>query len=965
MRDPDPGDDPPTNGKTDITGIHPGTPRTVAPDGIPLAPQPEAETTRPTDLPPPGDAALAPAVSPTSSCPTDRSVVSGDGLRLAVATNGSVAGVQAGGRCLSRLSYGGGFSVRPVGGQTNLLTNGGFETGSGTPSSWYRSGTGPTISTTAMKFGARSAVITRSSTGTSGDLHQTVALSPNTSYTVGGYTKSYDMTPTSFSATNPIVSRDVSPIEIAAAVKDSSGRLLGTYRAYGYTNTSDWAFQSVGFFAGPSAHSATVSIRINAGRGSAWFDGLTLARVLSASSYAVTTSSVVQKDAATISQIGSVSSLGLDVRATYRAKGNHLRIDGTVELKDGITGDRPFQLVYNLPLDATNWYYADYARGSRRIAAATRYTFDSGQTLPTSRYPWSTLYDGSTAISVGSPLSKPRGYTLRYDTRQGWTITLDLGVSSDATKLDKSATFSILLFTSDPSWGFRGATAKYYAVEPSSFQVFPNPKMNGIPFINPDLDALDPPSTPADESKDFGLGMDIVGISSASSWGIRNAKWGDARSIPSAVYVHMWGDFRQKCAEPNQTTCAARTYDQVVADLQRDASQTSDRRLRDESYASLHDAVRDFNGRIRYDAPVGSYRIFTNSDPDFASSATRPSWVATVQKWQIDTAQAAATTAGTQLDGVYVDSTSGFRQWGAVDDYDRTHWAVADPEPLMFSYDTGKVIQRNYFNNYEQVKRLRASLHAGGQFVALDYNGDEVTAGGYLGTDLTDYFLIENGLPDRDYPQWGVTIDSYALLKRSMANQRPLGSVDQHGCAPGFPVSEMRYRVQQSLFYGIFPGPCRWEKTSWWFPEMRALYKQYTPFFQLLAASGWEVVTNARSSNGNVWMERYGNLRDDDLLYTLRNETSSTQQATLTLNLKNSYDNGVAPRDIAVNLRYQVRLADGTYGTKSVTWKTCNGGVTLNAAHTQATVALSSSTLSGLPALTTGVLKVTRLTSCA
>lgn len=94
------------------------------------------------------------------------------------------------------------------------------------------------------------------------------------------------------------------------------------------------------------------------------------------------------------------------------------------------------------------------------------------------------------------------------------------------------------------------------------------------------------------------------------------------------------------------------------------------------------------------------------------------------------------------MDSFYVDSTSGFRQWGAANDYDKTHWVVADPHLLMFTL-------RHRQGHRCATTPTAASGSTPGPVPGLDYNGEEVTAGGYLGTDLTEYFLIENGLPDR------------------------------------------------------------------------------------------------------------------------------------------------------------------------------------------------------------------------
>jgi hypothetical protein len=969
--------DPPAPEPTPVPGVEPTVAPpagATAPDGVPLGGRPVRSSVRETDLPAPGDPALTTATTPTTgtepsaSCSTTNAISTGDGsMQLAFSSTGAIIGAKAGSRCLERLVYSGGFSARLAGGQPNLLANASFDSGTSTPTSWLRSGSGPVSQATETHAGTRAVQISRTTVGTSGDLHQTVRIATNTNYVLSGWFKSVNVKPTSGAATNPVVTKDVSPLEIQAIVKDSGGRVLpGDYRAYGYTDTADWNFQSVGFRTPSNAYSVTIYLRMKSGSGTGYFDSLYLSQLLAPSSVPTASSTISRVDPVTLSQSMTLTGQPLRIAATYTAKQNHIRIDGKV-ISTGTsssvsTDDRALQVTFNLPVNATNWYWADYARRSRQIATGIRYEFDNHQTTPTSRYPWATVYDGGSAVSIGSPLSVPRGYTTRYDTRQGLTITFDLGVSRSAAKLDNAAPFSILLFTSDPTWGMRAATKKFYDIEPTSFVREYRADNQGIPFIQAGqqgagLDTLDDPNTALDESKDFGLGLNLLGLGYNGEWGKQYLRWDDPRNISAVAYTHLWGDFRDRCPGTDANTCLNQTYDAYVASVRADATGPAGR-TRDESAAALTNAAKDFNGRIRYDlsASRAEYRTFLNGDPDIPST---PTWAGVIQTHMLDKALSVAAEAPGTLEGIYIDSTSGFRQWGQVDDYDRSKWAVADAA-LYLSYASGRVAQRTFFNNYEQVKRTKAWVQARGMYLAMDYNAQELTEGGFLGADLPDYFVIENGLPDRDYPEWGVTMDSYAIHKRSMASQRPVGSVDEHGCKSGFPLNgslgadTLRFRVQQSLFYGIYAGPCRWETTSWYTSAHRAIYKLFTPLFQRLGEAGWEPLTNARSDNTALWLERYGNLKDDDLNFALRNETSTTKTAKLTINLDNSYDRPVGTlTELKAKLQHQTgSYPSGPFSLYRKDYTTTGGTITLDASRSTATLTVS------LPAYTTGVLRV-------
>ncbi|MEO7119312.1 MAG: hypothetical protein ABIZ34_10115 [Candidatus Limnocylindrales bacterium] len=912
----------------------------------------------------------APAPAGTTDCPiSGPTITSGDGLGLAFSSTGAIEGIANGGHCLARLPKAGGFSMRMIGesaGNPELLVNGGFDQVSGSGDliravGWKVSGEAPKVVSSPRHDGSHAVRVKRGAIGTSGSLRQTLALEPGTSYVLAAWFRagkpgvpSTYVQPTADSVTNPIVRSDVSPLVVSAEVKNASGHVIRTATLYGYTDLADWNRATAGFRTTSQPASVTITVRMVDGQGIAWFDSVSLRKLVAPTATGLSDSSVVQADAQALTQHATFTGQPLVLDATYSAQPLSLRIDGTIGLTPGVTGDKAFRVAFTVPIQAIGWSWADYAAASRVIAAAQPYDYDVGQEVPASRYPWATIFTAEDSLSIGAPLSVPRGYSLRYDSREGLVIEFDLALSSDATKLGGTTSFAIQLFTSDPAWGFRAATAKYYLVNPQDFARFPDPQhhLDGATFLNPDLDALDPNGlADGDQSTAFGLGVNIVGLGYKTNWGKKNVLWDDERGYPTVAYTHMWGDFREKCAV-GVTDCPTLTYTQMIAALEEDAASSTSQRIRDESAASLGSGLRDINGRLRYDGHFTEYRIFEDSDPDIPGT---PNWVDVIDRWMRDTAIATADAPPPGiLDGFFSDSTSGYRNWGGVSDYDRSHWAIAD-SPLMFDYESGRVALRSYNANYEQLERLRAFAHDRDMFLSINFNANESTEGGYLGANLADHFLIEKGLPDRIYPRFDTTVDSFAMLKRTVANQKPVSTADQSACEADYPLSDLRARMQQSLFYGIYYGPCRWERTSWWGPGKRALFEEFAPYFRALAVAGWQPITNARSGSAWLRMERFGSLSEGTLVLTLRNETDTTRTASIVVGLDNIYDAPPTPIDhIRMTLDYQ---RTGETSTTRLVYADVPGSdvdrtLTLDAGKTTATLSVT------LPPYTTGILMV-------
>ncbi|MEO7119311.1 MAG: hypothetical protein ABIZ34_10110 [Candidatus Limnocylindrales bacterium] len=907
----------------------------------PIGARPQAPGSVTSGRPP---AAVTPSGSPRTvkgDCATPS-----DCVELTINGDGRVGGLTEGPRVLPMTSgSAGGFSVHMVGNQPNLVVNPGFEQATGWkfPSSGtYRPRRVAVGNAHGGGYVAR-IEIPGSTPQTSAVATQTVNVSPSTSYVVSAWFKTTSIGPNSTETTAPLSYKaGLAPAFVNVQLLDSGNNLLRENWVFSYTGTSGWSRQTLGLKTPGNAAKIKLSLQLKNGSGTAMFDDVSVTRLIASGSSALTTTTQDETGGA-VSQHSTIAgepTLTLD--AIYEPLDHGIEITGIVTDSGatGRSGDRALQVTYLLPLDVTGWSWADTARRARTIKDQHTYGFENGINGPQARYPWATVYDGQSGISLGSPLSLPRGYSMSY-TPQGLQITFDLGVSAAATALGGTATFKIQLFRSDETyragavWGMRGAIATYYELNSDSYVVRTDPAREGIPFYQPPIAEIT-----AQAATDLHLGLNVQTMNNLRNQDFSVFDEAGSRDIYSSVYTHHWGYFPDRCTDGG-STCPLRTYEQVAAQVDADAASSCDtvdlacQRNRDEAIAAKRATALDLNGRYRYDF-LGTYRL--REIPGLTLGST-VEWDEAIKTWQLNLAKdyAAAAPDPTTLDAVYVDSSSGMRPiWGDVDDYDRAKWAVLEePGALTFAYASGEVTLKSFFANYLHLRRLVAWAAANDAFLVLDTNGKEQTPGGILGTDLADWLLVENSLRDLELPPAGVTPDSFGMLKRVLANQRPVSTVD-----PRLANGTLRFkdadptvdtvvsRVNESLFYGIWPGPDRWNSgtaTTWWRNQKYIdLYAHYGELLRTLSASGWEPITNASSARATVWLERYGKASDDDLVIALRNGGNATKSVTITVRFdRDGLSGGIEPATMARELvtDQSVSFSDpnGHVGTFTIT----------------------------------------------
>lgn len=816
-------------------------------------------------------------VAPPPAAAATLSVATTDGLKLSLNTNGTVAGITASGRALPKLANGGGFSLRGAGGAPNLLPNPGFEKdsdGNGVPDGWTRvSGGSVARIGSVARSGSRSVALYNPSTATSGAFSVSVPVKAGTNYVVSAWFRSENVLPTASVVASPDAAGEGrSPLRIRVDETYNSGMVKTSY-AYGYTNTASWNRQFVGFRTSGGIRTVRVTPIIEGGSGKAWIDDLYLGELLQATPTTVGGSVSAQSDGS-VRQRASLSSHGLALDAVYRGAQNHIRVDGTVTNTG--TADKGFQLTYTLPLNAAGWRWGEYVRQSTPIVSGAAYSREARSGLQrTSVYPYSTVYDSRSALSLGMPLRDPRIARIRYEPT-GLSITLDLGVSRAATQLGNRATFSFLIFTSPPAWGFRASTEKYYKIQPTAFQRRTAAAREGIWYFVADRTKLE------DKYKQLGLGLNTVALGKSANqryydWGRDYLEWNQQRGIYSSAYNHHWAFYMPS------TWSALPTYDQVISRLKSDATSGThpddSARYREEARAALESTARDYNGRLYYEPFRGRLAFYQNVTP-------RPSaptdWPRAIQKHQVERALTMASGVGT-LNGIHLDSTAGMQRWGAAEDYDTRHWAQAS-SPLTFSYHSGHVTQLGITAMHDHMRKIASFVHGRGMFLSSNFNASEPRSGGYFGASEVDYVGIEGGLPDRCCYNAPFSLDSFAMLRRTLAYQRPITTIDYRIDDGSLTAAQVEDRVEQAVFYGIYSGVSGGTK-DWPDNPRLASYGKYTPALRALGVAGWEPVTNAHSSNGNVWIERYGAVSSGDLNLAVRNETGAAQSYTLTIEL--------------------------------------------------------------------------------
>jgi hypothetical protein len=230
------------------------------------------------------------------------------------------------------------------------------------------------------------------------------------------------------------------------------------------------------------------------------------------------------------------------------------------------------------------------------------------------------------------------------------------------------------------------------------------------------------------------------------------------------------------------------------------------------------------------------------------------------------------------LDGEYIDSSEGY----VTDELDfrRDHFAVADT-PLVFSQDTHKPAIFRGLIIYEYTRAMAKDVHALGKLMMANSTPIRLCW-------LAPYLEVMGTETDwRWGGKWHPMSDADLLYRRAMCKGKPycfLMNTDFEK----FPHELVEKYMKRSLAYGMFPGFFSHNASEGHYftrPELyerdRPLFKKYVPLCKLVAEAGWEPVTQARSSDERVHVERFGN--KEKRYFTVFNDSPERRTVTITL----------------------------------------------------------------------------------
>jgi len=299
---------------------------------------------------------------------------------------------------------------------------------------------------------------------------------------------------------------------------------------------------------------------------------------------------------------GGVESLAIELEAELRAERDHIRVDGLVSSTRA--EDRALSFYFVLPFRASGGRWYDDVRTERAIEPNTRYQHTTyvgaGTNQQMSPYPLSCVATPDRALCLGIPMDEPRLFRLGYDS--AWHehyLAFDFGLASEPKRFPNRATFSFLIYQSDPTWGFRAALKEYYEIFPQFFEK--RVPREGLWMAFTDISTVQ-------QHEDFHF---------AFHEGNNNVPWDDDHDILTFVYTEPMTNWM------SMPGTAPRTYEGAMAQLEQDLASASKYR-REQSITTRLSGVRTPDGR--YDvgilkAPWCDGGVFAlNANPTLATT---------------------------------------------------------------------------------------------------------------------------------------------------------------------------------------------------------------------------------------------------------------------------------------------------------------------------------------------------------
>lgn len=517
--------------------------------------------------------------------------------------------------------------------------------------------------------------------------------------------------------------------------------------------------------------------------------------------------------------------LGLKLERTVTDQGGAQFFD--VMLTDTTGRDRAVTLVYAIPVPAAGLRWWQDPRRSQEVGPRREYVhaaaFRAGANGRLSRYPLAAVATGETGWAVGLDMARPAFFRLGYNAAtEELFVAYDLGLAPEK----PAARVRFCCYPFAPPWGFRAALDRYYRLFPEAFVC---------------------------RTPEQGLWMPFAKISRVEGWedfgfkfkeGNDETAWDDQHGIITFRYTEPMTWWMTMAKD------LPRTIEAAVAEAKRLAEEKGSREAQALFTSGYHNAAGQYPARL-LDTPWCNGAVWSmNSMPGIAGEVTdfKNKWRPALRE------QLYGPKARGDLDGEYVDSSEGY----VTDELDfrRDHFAAADT-PLTFALDTRQPAVFRGLIAFEYVRGIAADVHGMGKLMMA--NGAPTNL-----CWLAPMLEVLGTETDWHRGRWAPMSDADLLYRRALCKGKPYCFLMNTRFEEFSSPLVERY-MKRALAYGMFPGFFSHNASQGHYftrPELynrdRPLFRRYVPLCRRVAEAGWEPITQARSDDPQVYVERFG-----------------------------------------------------------------------------------------------------------
>jgi hypothetical protein len=588
----------------------------------------------------------------------------------------------------------------------------------------------------------------------------------------------------------------------------------------------------------------------------------------------------------------------LEVELTYLPKANHLRVEAELRDVGPTPRDQAVEVCYTLPIQSDGWSWHDDIRRRRAVVPGGVYTNDFGYAgHRVARYPLACATSADAGLALAVPMDYPVMQTAELSARRGLGLSWDLGLSANAGPAQRGcARFAWTLFSVDPKWGFRSATAKYYRMFPESFvkratregcwlwPVAPGGIRGAEDFGLTFWEASNP--KPAQSAAARALGMYV--LTYIEPCGVR--QWHP--EVRQAGQMPTEADAREALRRLATDRLVTKHWPGGPSAPQPEIAQAILNSLPETvGPKPLHPISDEYNAWARH--------WFTNPSPHLAApNRGSVAWTREILP-TLDHA-----------DGVYVDSVE---IWQTNYENYRPEHLQAAQGPLTFSRDTARPNLPASLGYRDFLAWLGAELHRRDKLLMLNVFAEPPAYRFYAHLGDVTGSEVSSSWTHKARSLTDVESDPLCCLRRTYAYRKPVANLLQEGNwnkpRPAVTRQEIEQYIQHQLFYGFYPGIstiggedrpgyATWKRYfgSEQCDRDRDLFKRYIPILRRINAAGWEPVTYATAQPATVLLERFGQRPYGGLYLTVRNPSDAAQRARLNVDLNSLGISGLGRR---------------------------------------------------------------------